>query len=534
MRNSLVIALLRLGDLVQSFPAISDLSRAADGGEVALMVQQDLVPIARMHPGVTQVIPFDGDTLLNATRAKGEWSRQGLTYVSKLYDLVDELNPDLIVNLTHTAFSANLCSIIKAEEVRGRSLAKDGGTQLNGDWTRYFFTLMSSRSSNPVNLVDLFREIAGVNKGPYDKPVIPPDASRFAAQILQPLADKPIIVLGIGSNHPLRSWDSNLWRTTVELLLNNSECSVVIVGGAGDREASNIVSDGWGERCLNICGETDLVQLAAVIDRCDLFIGHDTGPMHIAAMLDKPCLGIYLAMASAWETAPYRNGAVSIEPNVDCHPCSEQGDCTDPICHQAISPFSIADIALNMLNGVVPDQRDDCTMRVSRQKDGGRLRLEGSIKASDQNRLIWFDLIDVVLERNNRFPKPVQCTAIWRHELTQLKSEVLQLVHKMIGGLQIPYNNRSNDFHDPLAVEIPALIARYPGFRLLFDLYRLDTICHETQGIEVRIENIVKAQEKLLRRIANLQKISEQGRVSMLDTSIQTADGFNASKSEIT
>ncbi len=77
MSSTVVVALLRIGDLIQCFPAVSDLKRAFQQDDLILMVQKGMASLAELHPSVDRVIEFDGDEILKALRWKEEWVKQG-------------------------------------------------------------------------------------------------------------------------------------------------------------------------------------------------------------------------------------------------------------------------------------------------------------------------------------------------------------------------------------------------------------------------------------------------------------------------
>jgi ADP-heptose:LPS heptosyltransferase len=64
--------------------------------------------------------------------------------------------------------------------------------------------------------------------------------------------------------------------------------------------------------------------LAGVLANCRLIIGVDTGPLHVAAMIGKPCLGIYYGSMHFRETGPYGDGHVVITPDDPDYPCHER------------------------------------------------------------------------------------------------------------------------------------------------------------------------------------------------------------------
>jgi len=518
-RSTLLIALARIGDLVQCFPAISDLSRKADDNPVDLMVQNELVPVAKLHPRAGRIISFDGDAFISALRSEKGWVTEGLSRADKVLKKIEELNPELIVNLTHTALSGVICGLIKNATVRGRSCHLHTGSILNGDWARYFFTLLQSRSCNAVNIVDINREISRGIRGPVDPPQIPGDALDFARQILGDLRGKRKIALAIGAHHPLRRWPPERWARTAGLIVKRYDADFVLLGGSMERELAATIEKTLPDRCLNLCGVTDPVQLFAVIEQCDLLIGHDSGPLHIAAALGKPCLGIYLAMASTWETAPYREGAVSFEPDLPCHPCREEGGCTEPRCHETISAEAVADASSRLLAGEQPANYPGCIVRISTFNGSGRLTLAGDQRRGDELRRFWGGLLKHFLTyttlidaANPSFSVNDEFLANIEEKLQRMSNTILGLIRQTIAAAKDPAVRLSrvgaagSAFIDPLARELPTLIASYPEFRPLFELYRMDCLGSDEVSCGLNKERVLAAQDKLLRRIVTIRR----------------------------
>lgn len=507
----LVIALARIGDLAQCFPALSDLGRWPGYSGIALLVRKDLVPVAQLHPRVSRVIPFDGDALIGALREGDNWSDQALHHLSEQMAAIDLSNISLIVNLTHTPFSGLICGMQHGIEVRGRSYVRGCGTILNGNWARYFFTLLSSRSCNAFNLVDVHREIAAGMRGALDRLQIPEGSVVFASENLRSLGGKRRIALAIGAHHPLRRWPLESWKKAAELLSDRSN-GIVLLGGPGEREAGDAIAAGLGQRGLNLCGRTDLTQLTAAIDQCDLLIGHDSGLLHLAAMLNKPCLGIYLAMASVWETAPYKDDAVSIEPNIDCHPCSEAGGCRDPRCQRVIDPETVADVAIRLLDGQQPARYIRCFSRISRLDEGGWLILDGERRNGDTIRLFWRDLLPSMLNleceggdgRQDEY-SGLDLSPEWLRSLEDLKNISIRLIRTTLAKLEKVRAQDPREIRDALAQELPGLTARYPEFGPLFELYRLECLGVDVMASGSKIENTLQAQDKFLQRIGIVQ-----------------------------
>ncbi len=541
MDKILVIALARIGDLVQCFPVFSDVNRLTGNEGISVMVQKELLPVAQLHPSVKEVIPFDGDKLLESVRNDGGWSKEGLDYLNSLIERVERLNPQLTVNLTHTSFSAMFCGSINSHEMRGRIDYPNRGPHFYGDWVRYFYTLLNSRICNAYNLVDVHREIAGGIPGLAEKMIIPEDARHFAREKLNGCSGKYKIALGVGANHPLRRWPATRWSETVAILRQRCDADFIFLGSLNERKIADNIAGNSNGRCLNLCGDTDPVQLAAVINECDAYIGHDSGPLHVAASLKKPCLGIFLAMASAWETAPYVEDAITIEPNISCHPCSEKGGCVDPKCHHLINSESVALSTISLLGNGVPPLPEGGIIKKTGFDSQNRLILEGQYKWGDNLGLTWRSLLDRMLtswpQRKSSGDSRVISSGILPEmieKIDELKNVIVPIAGQTIHEFGCSNGDAFGLYSDPMHRQIPFLISKFPEFRPVFELYDFDCLNGDLPGIGSRLEKVLIAQEKMLRRIALIQEqgfnLAEQNRKKVNELTVNAAGERHADR----
>jgi len=93
-----------------------------------------------------------------------------------------------------------------------------------------------------------------------------------------------------------------------------------------------------------------LEHLAGYLRQCKLLVTNDSGTMHLAAGLGVPVVAFFLATAQPWDTGPYLENCLCLEPKIPCHPCSFDHVCEyDFKCRQVIEPkivFSVIDTFL--------------------------------------------------------------------------------------------------------------------------------------------------------------------------------------------
>jgi heptosyltransferase III len=111
--------------------------------------------------------------------------------------------------------------------------------------------------------------------------------------IAERIRGQPFIALSIGTKQPTNDWGLANWRTLAEQLCQIYPHRLVFVGAEGDREQSEAITRGLPDRCVNLCGLLKVRESAALIAGASLFVGSDSGPMHLAAAVGTPLVAIF-------------------------------------------------------------------------------------------------------------------------------------------------------------------------------------------------------------------------------------------------
>ncbi len=115
----------------------------------------------------------------------------------------------------------------------------------------------------------------------------------FAAQFLQGVR-RPIIALHPGSGSPRKNWPLQHWLALGDSLFAlASRPTLLIIGGEADRENLAALQKAWRDLPIHVAMDLPLYHLAAVIERCAVFIGHDSGISHLAAAVGSPCVLLF-------------------------------------------------------------------------------------------------------------------------------------------------------------------------------------------------------------------------------------------------
>lgn len=117
------------------------------------------------------------------------------------------------------------------------------------------------------------------------------DAERAVAR--QCAGAQPFIAVSLGTKQPPNVWGAENWRTVCEALHHLYPYSLVFVGAEQDRVPSDEISGVLGDRAINLCGRFAVRESAALLEMASLFVGHDSGPMHLAAAVGTPLVAIF-------------------------------------------------------------------------------------------------------------------------------------------------------------------------------------------------------------------------------------------------
>jgi ADP-heptose:LPS heptosyltransferase len=143
-----------------------------------------------------------------------------------------------------------------------------------------------------------------------------------AALALGALAQKPLIVCGPGTKMQAKDWGQENWRSLlVRLNGEYPQYGLALIGAKEDTDVAEYVAGGWNGPKVNLCGFLTPRETAAVLEHVDVFLGPDSGPMHLAASVGVPCVIAFSAagLSGVWYPAGQRHQIVYHQTS--CHGC---------------------------------------------------------------------------------------------------------------------------------------------------------------------------------------------------------------------
>jgi len=166
--------------------------------------------------------------------------------------------------------------------------------------------------------------------------------------------DGPLIALAPGESdaRPYKSWTTEGFAAVARELATSDRARLLVVGAETDRHLGDeILSTVDASRAKNLAGGTTPSQLAAVLAHCDLLIGIDSGPMHVAAAMGRPVVGLF-GPTDPRRTGPQGEGHEIIFHQQPCwRPCVHPvtPNCGHRTCMFSITPTEVLTAARRIL-----------------------------------------------------------------------------------------------------------------------------------------------------------------------------------------
>jgi predicted lipopolysaccharide heptosyltransferase III len=315
-----------VGDVVFTTPAVAALRRRFPSAHITYLVEAAAAPIVRHNPHI--------DELIVAERPRGV---RRIVYDVGLARRLRARRFDVVVDFHGGPRSAWLTRATGAPERIGYAVPRRGWAYT----TRVAWSpsLVPARHS-VANQWDLVAPLGVDPADPRAFPVeMPPDADaaravtdRLAAHGLTP--DACVVVMHVSATSPFRRWPRERFAEVAAALARDAmRCHVIVSAGPSEVDAADDTASmaraaaGTAAARIVRCGEFNLPELRALIDRAALFIGGDSGPLHVAATTRTPIVALF-GPTLPERSMPWRDPAVpTISVDVGalpCRPCDQR------------------------------------------------------------------------------------------------------------------------------------------------------------------------------------------------------------------
>ena len=332
----LVLRLSAAGDVLRTLPAVKALKENDPSSYVVWVVEEPSKALLESQPEVDEVILFP----------RRRWS-EGIRSIKRAWKTAEEAW-GLIANLRRHKFDAvfDFHGILKSGLL----------SFFTGSPKRVGFDRRSSREGNflfsnikvalPEEKISRYernlRLLEGIGlkvKEVKARLHIPGRDQQYVEdffETLPTLAGRPLIAIHPGTSEKTiyKRWMPDWYSQLGDRLVRELGAGLIFTWGPGEREGVEEIRKGMKEPSLLAPRTESLTQLGGLFKHCDLYVGGDTGPMHVASLMGIPVVVIY------GPTDPVVNEPlglhVKVRKEVGCNPCRKRS-CKERICLKAVT-----------------------------------------------------------------------------------------------------------------------------------------------------------------------------------------------------
>jgi heptosyltransferase-1 len=319
VKRILIIRTSAIGDVVFASPIAEALKRTYPEAHVAWLVEPGIDALIRTDPCIDERILWP----------KAEWKElwksgqrmELLRRIRAFRQMLRDRQFDTVLDLQGLLKSGMLAWLTGA--ARRIGLGSREGSQ-------WLMTKVIPRGGDPARISSEYLHLAqqlNLDVGDFmPRLTLEPNAEARALERLAAKGLKPgsYAVFAAFTTRPQKHWFDDAWQKLAPMLRQQTGLTPILLGGPADREHAAQIADAVPS-LVNLVGQTNLQEAAAVIRHAGAVIGVDTGLTHMGIAFARPTVAIF------GSTCPYsvtgRNNARVIWLGLSCSPCKRKPTC---------------------------------------------------------------------------------------------------------------------------------------------------------------------------------------------------------------
>lgn len=129
---------------------------------------------------------------------------------------------------------------------------------------------------------------------------------------------------------------------------------VLVLGAGSEWGLCQTICEGIGSGAHNLAGKTSLLEAAALLAKCALLVGNDSGLQHLASAVNVPCISLFSCWQLRGKWRPYGKGSVILQKRIPCHTCFLEECPYENKCMKAISVEEVCNAVASRLGWEKP------------------------------------------------------------------------------------------------------------------------------------------------------------------------------------
>lgn len=358
LKRILAVQIADIGDLVLTTPALVLMRRRFPEARITLLTTAHAAPIVAGTGSADDVWTFDRRAFASPRALlKPDGVRAG-------FDLARRLRAgrfDAIVYFHHFTTKPGALKFHAIAAAAGSPI-RVGLENRNGGFLTHRVTDEGFGARHQADYwLDLVDHLSGQHFGaprdPADYPLVTA-REPFAWPPSVREGGRPLVAVhaGSGGYSLARRWPAESFAAVADRLIEAIGARIVLIGGANDQ--ADAVRAAMQHEPIDLSGQTTLATLGDLLSACDLFIGADSGVMHLAAAAGVPIVSIFgPSNHQAWKPWTPRGRSIVLRSEPECSPCSYVGHgigaregCAARTCMRLVTPEGVVAAARALLD----------------------------------------------------------------------------------------------------------------------------------------------------------------------------------------
>jgi heptosyltransferase-2 len=330
-----------VGDAIMALPALRIVRRRFPEADISIVARPYVADIYRDQQICDRLIPYDPQGshagLLGRERLAGELRALKLDVALLLQNAFDA---------AWLAWRANIPERLGyARDGRSLLLTKAVPVPMPGEipaHEKFYYLELLRRAGWSDSISD---------EGSIDL-IIPEGKRASAAEFLFRSGSRSGVVriaIGAGASYgAARCWPPSRFAELANRLQSHMDADVILFGTAAESAVSNAISAEMHRPSIDLTGKTAIADLPALLSHCHLFVGNDSGAMHVAAAVGLPIVAVF-GPTDPNGTAPVTPRCTIVQQKPYCSPCFLRRCPTDHRCMKEVTAEMVETAAKSWL-----------------------------------------------------------------------------------------------------------------------------------------------------------------------------------------
>jgi len=355
-KKILIIRLSAIGDVVRTLPALRALRSEFPTAYIAWIVEEGAHDLLQGHPDLNTLFVFK----------RKKWTNEFFSlhnFLNPFREIVDFFREirrehfDVVLDF-HGIFKSGVISFLSGVPLRV-GFSRRYSKECNYLFNNYHIALETDATSRIERNLNFVRFL-GVECDDQE-PLIPitNEDKHYIDNFFreQGLCNhSPLIAIhpGTSKKTTYKRWDVLYYATVADKLIDRLHAKIIWTWGPGELKIAEDIVERMNHESTIACKTENLRQLAEIFYRCNLFLGSDSGPMHIASFVKTPVVVIF-GPTDPVVNAPYKkNPHIMLRKDLPCSPCRNR-KCKSLHCMNMVKPDEVFDAVYRLLkaqNGI--------------------------------------------------------------------------------------------------------------------------------------------------------------------------------------